>query len=55
MDRSIRRAAIGVIAGAFASVPMMAALGHPVAVLLLGALLGAGYTVLTGPTPMAMQ
>src|SRR5262249_46759291 len=44
---------IGAIAGIVASAPLIEALGHIFAVLLLGALLGAGYTVLTGPTPGA--
>jgi hypothetical protein len=53
MERFIRRTAIGAIAGIVASAPLIAALGHIFAVLLLGALLGAGYTMLTGPTPGA--
>src|SRR6516164_9681182 len=53
MERFIRRAAIGAIAGIVASAPLIPALGHIFAVLLLGALLGVGYAVLTGPTPGA--
>lgn len=53
MERSTRRAAIGAIAGALASAPLMAAFGHVVGVLVLGAVLGAGYAVLTGPTHSA--
>ena len=53
MDRLFRRAAIGAIAGMVASVPLYAALGHAAGILLLAAVLGAGYAVLTGPTPGA--
>ena len=53
MNQFVRRAAIGTIAGTIASAPLMAALGHVVGVLLLGALIGAGFAVLTGPTPGA--
>ena len=52
MNRLIRRVAIGTIAGIVASIPLTAALRHP-GVVLLGAVLGAGYAVLTGPTPGA--
>jgi NADH dehydrogenase len=53
MERLIRRTVIGAIAGVVASVPIIAALGHTLGVLLLGAVLGAGYAVLTGSTPGA--
>jgi NADH dehydrogenase len=53
MERLVRRAAIGGIAGIAASVPLIAALGYIPGVLLLGAILGAAYAVLTGPTPGA--
>src|SRR6516225_3465427 len=53
MERLVRRAAIGATAGVVASLPMIAALGHIPGVILLGAVLGAGYAVLTGPTPGA--
>jgi NADH dehydrogenase len=53
MERFIRRIAIGTIAGIVASAPLIVALGHISAVLLLGALLGAAYAALTGPTPGA--
>jgi NADH dehydrogenase len=53
MERFGRRAAIGAVAGVVASLPLIAALGHIPGVLLLGAVLGAGYAVLTGPTPGA--
>ena len=53
MNRLIRRAAIGAIAGMVASVPLVAALGHIPGVVLLGAALGAAYAALTGPTPDA--
>lgn len=55
MDRLSRRAAIGAIAGIVASVPLNAVLRHAVGVLLLAAVLGAGYAVLTGPTPGASR
>ena len=53
MSQFVRRAVIGTIAGTIASVPLMAALGHAVGVVLLGALIGAGFAILTGPTPGA--
>lgn len=53
MDRLVRRTAIGASAGLVASVPLIAALGHIPGVLILGAVLGAAYAVLTGPTPGA--
>ncbi len=53
MNQLVRRAVIGSIAGAVASTPLIAALGHVVGVPLLGALIGAGFAVLTGPTPGA--
>lgn len=53
MDPLIRRAAIGATAGIVASAPLNAALGHIPGVLMLGAVLGAAYAVLTGPTPGA--
>ncbi len=53
MNQFVRRVAIGSIAGMIASGPLLAALGHVVGVLLLGALIGAGFAVLTGPTPGA--
>lgn len=53
MNRLIRRVAIGTIAGIVASIPLTAALRHIPGVVLLGAVLGAGYAVLTGPTPGA--
>ena len=53
MERVLRRAAIGAIAGVIASLALVGALGHILAVVLLGAMLGASYAVLTGPTPGA--
>src|SRR6516164_5241278 len=53
MERIVRRAAIGGIAGIVASVPLISALGYIPGVLLLGAILGAAYALLTGPTPGA--
>src|SRR6516225_5260294 len=53
MQRLFRRAILGGIAGIAASLALLPALGHPVPVLLMGALLGAAYAVLTGPTPGA--
>src|SRR5215469_18679334 len=53
MNRLIRRAAIGAIAGMVASLPLVPALGHIPGVVLLGAALGAAYAALTGPTPDA--
>jgi hypothetical protein len=48
-----RRATIGAIAGIVASAPLFAALGHVSGILMLDAVVGAGYAVLTGPTPGA--
>jgi NADH dehydrogenase len=53
MKRIHRRAAIGAVAGAVASTPLVAALGHIAWVLLLGVVLGAAFSILTGPTPGA--
>src|SRR6516164_4396926 len=53
MERLVRRATIGGIAGILASVPLISALGYIPGVLLLGAILGAAFAVLTGPTPGA--
>jgi len=53
MERLIRRTAIGALAGAVASAPLIAAVGHGISVLLLGVLLGAAFAVLTGPTSRA--
>src|SRR6516164_6684909 len=53
MNRLIRRVAIGTIAGIVASIPLTAALSHIPGVVMLGAVLGVGYAVLTGPTPGA--
>jgi len=53
MERLVRRAAIGGIAGILASVPLVFALGYIPGVLFLGAILGVGYALLTGPTPGA--
>src|SRR5215472_9293338 len=53
MERLVRRAAIGGIAGILASVPLVFALGYIPGVLLLGAIFGAAYALLTGPTPGA--
>jgi len=53
MERLLRRAAIGGIAGLVAAVLLTSALGSIPVVLLLGAVLGAGYALLTGPTPGA--
>ena len=48
MYRLLRRALIGCIAGIAASSALLPALGHAVPLLLLGALLGAAYALLTG-------
>src|SRR3974377_1255698 len=53
MLRLFRRVTLGGIAGIAASLALLPALGHLVPVLLMGAVLGAGYAVLTGPTPEA--
>jgi hypothetical protein len=53
MSPFVRRAVIGTIAGTIAAAPLISALGHIVGVLLLGALIGAGFAILTGPTPGA--
>jgi NADH:ubiquinone reductase (H+-translocating) len=53
MSQYIRRAVIGAIAGGLASAALIATLGHTGLVLLLGAALGAGFAISTGPTPDA--
>lgn len=53
MERFVRRAVIGALAGGAASVALIATLGHAVGPLLLGAALGAAFAVATGPTPGA--
>ena len=53
MKQLVRRAAIGATAGVVASAPLSASLGHIQGVVILGAVLGAAYAVLTGPTPGA--
>jgi len=53
MKQLVRRAAIGAAAGVVASAPLSASLGHIQGVVILGAVLGAAYAVLTGPTPGA--
>ena len=53
MERFVRRAIIGGIAGIVASLAVVPALGHIPGVLFMAAVLGAGYAVLTGPTPGA--
>ena len=50
INRHVRRAAIGAVAGGLASAALMATLGHAGLVLLLGAALGAGFAIGTGPT-----
>lgn len=53
MERLVRRTAIGATAGLVASAPLIVALGHISGVLLVGAVLGAGYALLTDPGPGA--
>ena len=53
MERLVRRTAIGATAGLVASAPLIVALGHIPGVLLVGAVLGAGYALLTDPGPGA--
>ncbi len=53
MERFVRRAVIGALAGGVASVALIATLEHAVGSLLLGAALGAAFAVATGPTPGA--
>ncbi|HEX8801055.1 MAG TPA: NAD(P)/FAD-dependent oxidoreductase [Terriglobales bacterium] len=53
MERLVRRTAIGATAGLVASLPLIAALGHISGVLLVGAVLGVGYVMLTDPGPGA--
>ena len=53
MKRFVRRAVIGATAGSVASAALIATVGHAGLVLLLGAALGAGFAVSTGPTPGA--
>jgi NADH:ubiquinone reductase (H+-translocating) len=53
MERFIRRAAIGAIGGGVASLPLLRSLSHLSGVVMLGAVLGAGYALLTDPGPGA--
>lgn len=53
MQRFVRRAVIGALAGGVTSVALIATMDHAGLVLLLGAALGAGFAVSTGPTPGA--
>jgi NADH dehydrogenase len=53
MNRYVRRAVIGAIAGGLASAALIATLGNTSLALLLGAALGAGFAISTGPTPDA--
>lgn len=53
MNRYVRRAVIGAITGCVASIALIATQGHAGWVLLLGATLGAGFALGTGPTPGA--
>jgi len=49
MNQYFRRAVIGSLAGAAASVTLMATLGHPIASLLLGAAVGMAFSLTTDP------
>jgi len=53
MERLRRQATIGTIAGVLASAPLFPAVGHLPGALVLGAALGVGYAMLTGPAPGA--
>jgi len=53
MERLRRQATIGAIAGVLASAPLFPAVGHLPGALVLGAALGVGYAMLTGPAPGA--
>lgn len=50
MNRFLRRTFIGILSGTLASMVLMGALGNPFLVLLLGALIGAGYSASLNPT-----
>jgi len=53
MQRFVRRAAIGALAGSAASAALIATLGHAGLGLLLGAAIGVAFAVTTGPSPGA--
>jgi len=53
MNRFVRRAVIGAIAGGLASVALIATIGHAGGTLLLGAAFGIAFAVTTGPNPGA--
>src|SRR5215469_9463703 len=53
MNRYLRRAVIGAIAGGIASGALVATLEHPVAAVILGMVLGAGFAMSTDPNPDA--
>jgi len=53
MQRFVRRAAIGALAGSAASAALIATLGHAGLGLLLGAATGVAFAVTTGPSPGA--
>src|SRR5262245_51490667 len=53
MAGSIRRAVLGMLAGAAASAPLALSLGHPRSSVALGMVLGIAYAISAGRTPQA--
>src|SRR5271168_3079130 len=50
MNQFIRRSFLGMLAGAVASVPLLATLGHPRWSVILGIAVGAAYAAISRPT-----
>ena len=50
MNQFIRRSFLGMLAGAVASVPLVATLGHPRWSVILGIAVGAAYAAISRPT-----
>jgi len=50
MNRALRRSLVGTLAGAVASCVLVATLGQPILIVLLGAAIGIGYAVALDPT-----
>lgn len=50
MSRMLRRASIGILAGAVAGTALVMTLAHPLPVLMIAALVGAGYSASLNPT-----
>jgi NADH:quinone reductase (non-electrogenic) len=53
MNQPIRQSSLGMLAGAMASVSLVATLGHPRWSIILGAAVGAAYAALSRPTRRA--